>query len=140
MLQWRLSCRGAVIFPLRTISKDFAHVSGYAKALLPIRAPGTVRGHFLARISMFTGIIEHLGTVDSLNLHADGGRLTIHAPSVAPHLAVANSIAVNGCCLTVVALGNERFSPDLSAVPMRKTCTAGWIRSLRVSLEHPWTR
>jgi riboflavin synthase len=123
----------------RTISKDFAHVSGYPKALLPIRAPGTVRGHFLARISMFTGIIEHLGTVDSLNRHADGGRLTIHAPSVAPHLAVANSIAVNGCCLTVVALENERFSADLSAETIRKTSTGEWKAGLRVNLEQPMT-
>ncbi len=88
---------------------------------------------------MFTGIIEHLGTVDSLNLHADGGRLTIHAPSVAPHLAVANSIAVNGCCLTVVALENERFSADLSAETIRKTSTGEWKAGLRVNLEQPMT-
>jgi riboflavin synthase len=70
---------------------------------------------------MFTGIIEHLGVVDSLKLHAEGGRLTIHAPTVAPRLAIANSIAVDGCCLTVVALENERFSADLSAETIRKT-------------------
>ncbi|HEY1470279.1 MAG TPA: riboflavin synthase [Candidatus Acidoferrum sp.] len=88
---------------------------------------------------MFTGIIEHLGTVDSLKLHAEGGRLTIHAPSVAPHLAVANSIAVNGCCLTVVALENERFSADLSAETIRKTSMGEWKAGLRVNLEQPMT-
>ena len=88
---------------------------------------------------MFTGIIEHLGTVDSLKLHEEGGRLTIHAPSVTPHLAVANSIAVNGCCLTVVALQNERFSADLSAETIRKTSMGEWKAGLRVNLEQPMT-
>jgi len=88
---------------------------------------------------MFTGIIEHLGTVDSLKLHEEGGRLTIHAPSVTPHLAVANSIAVNGCCLTVVALQNERFCADLSAETIRKTSMGEWKAGLRVNLEQPMT-
>lgn len=88
---------------------------------------------------MFTGIIEHLGTIDSLKLHADGGRLTIHAPAVAPHLAIANSIAVDGCCLTVVAIEGERFSADLSTETIRKTSMGGWKRGTRVNLEQPMT-
>jgi riboflavin synthase len=88
---------------------------------------------------MFTGIIEHLGTVDSLVLHADGGRLTIHAPTVAPHLEIANSIAVDGCCLTVVALENGRFSADLSAETIRKTSMSEWKAGMRVNLEQPMT-
>jgi len=86
---------------------------------------------------MFTGIIEHMGTVDSLALHADGGRLTIHAPSVAPRLAIANSIGVDGCCLTVVALENERFSADLSTETIRKTSMGEWKAGTRVNLEQP---
>ena len=88
---------------------------------------------------MFTGIIEHLGTVDSLKLHAEGGRLTIHAPTVAPHLAIANSIAVDGCCLTIVALEGERFSADLSTETIRKTSIGEWKRGTRVNLEQPMT-
>lgn len=88
---------------------------------------------------MFTGIIEHLGTVDSLKLHAEGGRLTIHAPSVASHLAVANSIAVDGCCLTVVALEDERFSADLSTETIRKTSLSEWKTGMLVNLEQPMT-
>src|SRR5260370_17388352 len=72
-------------------------------------------------ISMFTGIIEHLGTVESLLLQNDGGRVTIHAPTLASNLAVANSIAVNGCCLTIVSVENNRFSADLSGQTIRKT-------------------
>ena len=88
---------------------------------------------------MFTGIIEHLGTVDSLKLQADGGRVTIHAPTVAPHLAVANSIAVDGCCLTVATLEGERFSADLSTETIRKTSIGGWKTGTRVNLEQPVT-
>jgi riboflavin synthase len=88
---------------------------------------------------MFTGIIEHLGTVDSLNLHADAGRLTIRAATVASYLAVANSIAVDGCCLTVVALDGERFSVDLSTETIRKTSIREWKKGTRVNLEQPMT-
>jgi riboflavin synthase len=88
---------------------------------------------------MFTGIIEHLGTIDSLKLHADGGRLTIHAPSVAPHLAISNSIAVDGCCLTVVTVEGERFSTDLSTETIHKTSMGEWKRGTRVNLEQPMT-
>ena len=88
---------------------------------------------------MFTGIIEHLGTVASLKLHAEGGHLTIQAPSVAPHLAVANSIAVDGCCLTVVTVRGDKFSADLSAETIRKTSMGEWQAGTRVNLEQPMT-
>ena len=88
---------------------------------------------------MFTGIVEHMGSVESLAAAADGGRLTIHAPTVAKHLAVSNSIAVNGCCLTVVALDKERFSADLSGETLRKTSIGEWKTGTRVNLEQPLT-
>ncbi len=88
---------------------------------------------------MFTGIIEHLGTIDSLQVHSDGGRLTIHAPTVTPSVAIANSIAVNGCCLTVVAIDGETFYADLSAETIRKTSMGEWKPGMKVNLEHPMT-
>jgi riboflavin synthase len=88
---------------------------------------------------MFTGIIEHLGTVDSAKVNEHGGRITIHAPTVTAHLAVANSIAVNGCCLTVVVLDGERFSADLSAETLAKTSIREWKDGTRVNLEQPMT-
>jgi riboflavin synthase len=90
---------------------------------------------------MFTGIIEHFGTIESLTLGDTGGRVTVHAPTVAGSLAVSNSIAVNGCCLTVVALENGRFSADLSGETIRKTSfgagAAGLREGLRINLEQP---
>lgn len=88
---------------------------------------------------MFTGIIEHLGTVESLKQDAEGGRLTIQAPSVAPHLTVANSIAVDGCCLTVVTVRGDKFSADLSSETIRKTAMGEWKPGTRVNLEQPLT-
>jgi riboflavin synthase len=92
---------------------------------------------------MFTGIIEHLGTIEALDLKPDGGRITIHAPSVAPSLVVSNSIAVNGCCLTIVDLHHARFSADLSGETIRKTSfgagAAGLKQGARVNLEQPLT-
>ena len=92
---------------------------------------------------MFTGIIEHFGTIESLDLTADGGRVTIHAPTLAHSLAVSNSIAVNGCCLTVISLENGRFSADLSRETIQKTSfgagAAGLREGARVNLEQPLT-
>ena len=88
---------------------------------------------------MFTGIIEHTGTIEALKRAGEGGRVTIHAPSVAPHLAIANSIAVNGCCLTVVARDMERFSADLSGETLRRTSFSELKPGVRVNLEQPLT-
>src|SRR5271155_2654413 len=92
---------------------------------------------------MFTGIIEHLGTIETLDLKPEGGRITIHAPSVAPSLAVSKSVGVNGCCLTVVALGKKQFSADLSDETIQKTSfgakNGGLKKGSRVNLEQPLT-
>jgi len=88
---------------------------------------------------MFTGIIEHLGTVESLKTNAEGGRLKIHAPTVAKNLEVSKSIAVNGCCLTVVEVDAEHFSADLSGETLRKTSIGEWKSGTRVNLEQPLT-
>ncbi len=88
---------------------------------------------------MFTGIIEHLGTVESLKAYAEGGRLTIHAPTVATRLQISNSIAVNGCCLTIVAVDNDHFSADISGETLRKTSIGEWKAGTQVNLEQPLT-
>jgi len=92
---------------------------------------------------MFTGIIEHIGTVESLALQSDGGRVTIHAPSLASKLAVSNSIAVNGCCLTIISVDKDRFAADLSGETLRKTSFGANSGALKkgacVNLEQPLT-
>jgi riboflavin synthase len=88
---------------------------------------------------VFTGIIEHIGTVESLDSRTDGGRITIHAPSVAASLVISNSIAVNGCCLTVISRDKERFSADLSGETLAKTSFRELKRGAHVNLEQPLT-
>ena len=92
---------------------------------------------------MFTGIIEHIGTIEALDLKPGGGRVTIHAPSLASRPTVSNSIAVNGCCLTVIATGKESFSADLSGETIQKTSFGAKSGALKkgsqVNLEQPLT-
>jgi riboflavin synthase len=84
-----------------------------------------------------------VGTIESLSLQSDGGRVVIHAPSLAASRAVSNSSAVHGCCLTVVSLQNDRFSADLSCETVRRTsfgASSGGLKSgSRVNLEQPLT-
>lgn len=88
---------------------------------------------------MFTGIIEHVGTIEVLSFGTHGNRITVQAPSLAPSLTVSGSIAVNGCCLTVVAYDKKTFSADLSAETLNKTTFALLKEGVRVNLEQPLT-
>ncbi len=56
---------------------------------------------------MFSGIVEVMGTVAQLREEPPGCRLIIREPKVAAETQVADSISVNGCCLTVVEAGAE---------------------------------
>lgn len=86
---------------------------------------------------MFTGIIENLGAIASLSLDEGGGRVIIHSPQLAPTLAIGNSIAVNGCCLTIVSADGENFSADLSGETIAKTSFRNLRPGHRVNLEQP---
>jgi riboflavin synthase len=93
---------------------------------------------------MFTGIIEHIGIVESLVRGGSGARVTIHAVGLAGALLVSRSIAVNGCCLTITAVEGERFSADLSAETLSKTTFGAdggneMKKGTRVNLEQPLT-
>jgi riboflavin synthase len=77
---------------------------------------------------MFTGLVEGLGTVTRLEPEAAGLRLTIAPPE--PMLAelcqLGDSIAINGCCLTVIALSDiEHSSPSGGRKPPDSTHTKG---------------
>jgi riboflavin synthase len=88
---------------------------------------------------MFTGIIEHQGVIDSLEHTRSGGRIQVRAPKLAPTLEISASIAVNGCCLTVVQRDTETFSADLSPETLRRTTFAEMESGARVNLEKPLT-
>jgi riboflavin synthase len=62
---------------------------------------------------MFTGIVEELGRVVSLEHRADAAVLTVRGPLVVSDAEHGASIAVNGCCLTVTAHDGETFTADV---------------------------
>ena len=82
---------------------------------------------------MFTGIVEELGTVRSRN----GGRFTFTADVVVKDAAVGDSIAVNGCCLTVTDLGDGWWGADAVAETLARTNLADLAPGDPVNLERP---
>ena len=66
---------------------------------------------------MFTGIVEEIGSVKSLQ----AGRLTIAADSVLKGTKLGDSINVNGACLTVTAISGNTFSIDIMPETLRRT-------------------
>ncbi|HKW88542.1 MAG TPA: riboflavin synthase [Candidatus Acidoferrales bacterium] len=89
---------------------------------------------------MFTGIIEHLGKIESLRRTEAGGRLQIglaEAARVREDLKIGSSIAVNGCCLTAVETGGNSFCADLSPETLQRTSFADAKEGDVVNLELP---
>jgi len=82
---------------------------------------------------MFTGIIEELGTVVSLQ----SGRLTVRCSTVRQDLSEGASIAVNGVCLTAVDLRSDTFSADLAPETLRRSNLGDLRAGSRVNLERP---
>ncbi len=80
---------------------------------------------------MFTGIIEQLGR----GRGADGGRFTFEARPVLEDTAVGDSIAVNGCCLTVVALGDGWWQADVVEETVARTTLSSLAPGQPVNLE-----
>ncbi|HET8787661.1 MAG TPA: riboflavin synthase [Actinomycetes bacterium] len=88
---------------------------------------------------MFTGIVEGTGTVAALAV-ADGGggaRLEVEAPFLAGDLRLGESVAVNGCCLTVAEPTPGGFAADLVAETLRRTALGGLAAGDAVNLERP---
>ena len=90
---------------------------------------------------MFTGIIEHVGRVEDIDAALKNGaqasRLRVNAGPLAASLAISGSIAVNGCCLTIVEILGETFAADLSSETLRRTSFSEIKAGTRVNLERP---
>ena len=88
---------------------------------------------------MFTGIVEELGSVVSAEDQGDAIRLTIGAGMVLDGTGLGDSIAVNGCCLTVAELGVGTWTADVMQETLDKTSLAGAAPGDRVNLERAVT-
>lgn len=87
------------------------------------------------RIDMFTGLVETLGTVTSIADEPPGKRIAVAAASIAGDAAIGDSIAVNGCCLTVVVIAGETLSFDAGPETLSRTNLGGLAAGSRVNLE-----
>lgn len=83
---------------------------------------------------MFTGLVEAVGIVSSLENLGEQARLTLEIP-FAGELAFGDSVAVNGCCLTVSSLAPGRAAFDLLAQTLRVTSLGGLVAGSQVNLE-----
>lgn len=70
---------------------------------------------------MFTGLVQHLGKVSKMNREGSGARIVVHAPEFAEDVALGESIAVNGVCLTVVAGCSQACTFEVSPETLRRT-------------------
>ena len=83
---------------------------------------------------MFTGIIETTGLIEKAEVTAANTRLVINAPKLGLHnVAIGDSVAVSGCCLTVVEKSPDTFSVDVS--PETLSLTTGLYEGAEVNLE-----
>jgi riboflavin synthase len=93
---------------------------------------------------MFTGIIEALGKIDALARSEQGARLRVSlaepgGAEIAAEMKLGDSIAINGCCLTVAASGARHFSADLSLETLARTTFGRLTPGDLVNLERPLT-
>ena len=84
---------------------------------------------------MFTGIVEETGTVVSFVEGESAWRLVLEAHVVTQDLQMGDSVAVNGCCLTAVALTKDRIEFDLLAESVRLTSIGDVGTDGKVNLE-----
>lgn len=85
---------------------------------------------------MFTGIVEEIGTVaDVERVAADRVTLTIDCSTVVEDAGLGDSIAVDGCCLTVTSLPGTGFTADLMDETLARTSLGALEVGARVNLE-----
>jgi riboflavin synthase len=84
---------------------------------------------------LFTGIIEDLGIVDRIKRSRDGAVISIRTALPTAAIAMGESIAVSGCCLTVVRKARGSLAMDISAETLRRTILGELKSGDRVNLE-----
>jgi riboflavin synthase len=88
---------------------------------------------------MFTGIVEELGTVEAVEQQSDAVRLTVRATTALDGTELGDSIAVNGCCLTVAERSAVTWTADVMAETLDKTGLGSLATGDRVNLERAAT-
>jgi riboflavin synthase len=86
---------------------------------------------------MFTGLVEETGILKEKLPTGDGFQFTIEANKIMNDLKIGSSVAVNGCCLTVVKILNNTFSVDTIEETLNKTNLGVLKQAMKVNLERP---
>ena len=84
---------------------------------------------------MFTGIVEEMGVIKTLDKGVSGTRLSVLASAVLDDLAVGASISINGACLTVVSVGEREFAVEVSRETLAVTTLGQLAAGTPVNLE-----
>jgi riboflavin synthase len=84
---------------------------------------------------VFTGIVGEMGSIEAISATSDGARIRLSAPGTAPGCAIGDSVAIDGCCLTVVALGDGALEFDAVAETLRRTTLGALRPGDRVNVE-----
>jgi riboflavin synthase len=88
---------------------------------------------------MFTGIVEELGEVAAIERLGDSVRLAVRGKTVTSDAGHGDSIAVNGCCLTVVDVDGDVFAADVMQESLDRTSLGGLGVGSAVNLERAVT-
>ena len=88
-------------------------------------------------VLMFTGLVEEVGIIRSVSPVGEGARVEIAATTVLDDVEMGVSIAVNGCCLTVVEWGDDWWAADAVPETMERTNLGGLNAGDPVNLERP---
>jgi len=86
---------------------------------------------------MFTGIVAELGVVEAVEGADQGARIVLSAPGTVSGMAVGDSLAVNGVCLTAVVLDGPRVTVELVAETLARTNLGELSEGDAVDLERP---
>jgi riboflavin synthase len=86
---------------------------------------------------MFTGLIESLGSIVSVEKREGAQRITIEAPGIAARLRSGDSVAVSGVCLTALEIEASLFHADLAAETVARTSLVSLAQGSKVNLELP---
>jgi riboflavin synthase alpha subunit len=84
---------------------------------------------------MFTGIVREVGRATAVTGTGEGIRLEIEAAETAAASAVGDSVSIDGCCLTVVAVADGRLAFDAVPETLRRTSLHGVDSGVRVNVE-----
>src|SRR5947209_1616874 len=77
---------------------------------------------------MFTGIVQEIGSVAAVDHGGEGSRLVLRLPTVGPDLRLGDSVAIDGCCLTVVEREGDAVTVEAMGETLART-TVGALRA-----------